>query len=190
MFHYPIELAHILWGITGSGDKLEEILDSMVQLGAEDEIKISVIASRAGEQVLRMYDLWNRLHEAFLAVRVETNANIPFVAGPLQIGKYDLLVIAPLTANSTAKIAYGIADTLITNAVAQTLKGRTPVLLYPVDQSRIPVETMGPDGTKFSITPRTVDLDNIERLRTMARVTILSSPDYLKDQIRMLLNRN
>ena len=190
VFLYLIELAHILWGITGSGDKIEEIIDSMIHLKNEDEITITVAISKAGEQVLRRYNLWNLLHESFSKVYVETSANIPFIAGPLQIGKYDLLVIAPLTANSTAKIAHGIADTLITNAVAQTLKGRTPVLLYPVDQSSTPIETTSPDGIKFSLTPRAIDLDNVERLRTMTRVTILTSPALLKDQVRILLTTN
>lgn len=188
MFLYLIELAHILWGITGSGDKLAEIINEMNYLKDIDGIKISVVISRAGEQVLRLYNLWNCLHKSFPKAVIETNSNVPFIAGPLQIGKYDLLVVAPLTANSTAKIAHGIADTLITNAVAQTLKGKTPVLLYPVDQSKAPVETIGPDGVKFSITPRIIDLDNVERLRIMDRVHILSSHLLLRDQVQSLLN--
>ncbi|MCK4566515.1 MAG: archaeoflavoprotein AfpA, partial [Candidatus Thorarchaeota archaeon] len=83
--------------------------------------------------------------------------------------------VAPLTANSTAKIAHGIADTLITNAVAQTLKGTTPVILYPVDQFSTPIDTVGPDGAEFTITPRAVDLENVERLIEMKHLTILRS---------------
>lgn len=188
VFLYLIELAHILWGITGSGDKIEEIIDSMIHLKNVDGIQITVVISKAGEQVLRLYNLWDHLHESFSKVIVESNANVPFVAGPLQIGKYDLFVVAPLTANSAAKIAHGIADTLITNAVAQTLKGKTRVLLYPVDQSRVPVETVGPDGVKFSLTPRTIDLDNVERLRTMDKTHILTLPTLLKDKVQSLLN--
>ncbi|MBE0525348.1 MAG: archaeoflavoprotein AfpA, partial [Candidatus Thorarchaeota archaeon] len=160
-------MTRIVWGITGSGDRIEEILDNMIQLKDGKDLKITVIVSKAGEQVFRWYKLWDRLQASFDKEKTETNANVPFIAGPLQIGKYDLLIVAPLTANSTAKIAHGIADTLITNAVAQTLKGRTPVLLYPVDQSNLPVKTIGPDGIEFTITPRAVELDNVERLRNM-----------------------
>ena len=156
----------------------------MTHLDKDAEIKISVMISKSGEQVLRLYKLWDLLHESFSSVYLETNANVPFLAGPLQIGKYDLLVIAPLTANSTAKIAHGIADTLITNAVAQTLKGQTPVLLFPVDQSTTPIETISPDGTRFTITPRRIDLDNVERLRSMDRLTIVPSPSLLMKQVR------
>ena len=183
-------MAHILWGITGSGDRIEEIVEVMVNLHVQKGMNITVVISKAGEQVLRRYKLWDRLHETFSKVKVELNANVPFIAGPLQIGKYDLLVVAPLTANSTAKIAHGIADTLITNAVAQTLKGSTSVLLYPVDQSPHPIETIAPDGTTFSITPRSIDLENVEKLRTMTRVILLTSPRTLSEEILKHLNLN
>lgn len=174
----------IVWGITGSGDRIEEILDNMIQLKKEYNLKITVIVSKAGEQVLRWYKLWDRLGASFDKVTTETNANVPFIAGPLQIEKYDLLLVAPLTANSTAKIAHGIADTLITNTVAQTLKGTTPVILYPVDQSSTPIDTIGPDGVEFTITPRAVDLENVERLREMKRLTILRSPSEIRIVVR------
>jgi len=63
-------------------------------------------------------------------VLVEVDANTPFIAGPLQVGRYHSLLIAPATANTVAKIVHGIADTLLTNAVAQTQKGEQ------VDSSR------------------------------------------------------
>jgi archaeoflavoprotein AfpA len=184
-----IELNRIVWGITGSGDRIEEILDHMIELSKDPTLKITVIVSKAGEQVLRLYKLWDTLNHVFDNVKIETNANVPFIAGPLQIGKYDALVVAPLTANSTAKIAHGIADTLITNVVAQTLKGSTPVILYPVDQSDKPVSTTGPDGTKFSITPRNVDLENVRRLRDMDGVVILTSPSEMVQLIRDYIER-
>ncbi|MHA1864358.1 MAG: archaeoflavoprotein AfpA [Candidatus Thorarchaeota archaeon] len=177
----------IVWGITGSGDRIEEILNNMIQLKEVENLKITVIVSKAGEQVFRWYKLWDKLRASFGKVTTETNANVPFIAGPLQIGKYDLLLVAPLTANSTAKIAHGIADTLITNVVAQTLKGTTPVLLYPVDQSTTPIDTVGPDGIIFTITPRDIDLENVERLRNMKRLTILSSPSEVGNYVSNLI---
>ena len=90
----------------------------MARIQSEGLAKITVIISKAGEQVLRWYKVWKPLHKEFEKVTVEKNANTPFAAGPLQVGKYDLFIVAPLTANSTAKIAHGIADSLITNAVA------------------------------------------------------------------------
>ena len=161
----------------------------MMGLAKDSSLKITVIVSKAGEQVLRLYKLWDTLKHAFDKVLVETNSNVPFIAGPLQVGKYDVLVVAPLTANSTAKIAHGIADTLITNAVAQTLKGSTPVILYPVDQSNKPVKTVGPDGVKFTITPRQIDLENVDRLQDMNGVVILDSPAQMVQTIRNHIER-
>ncbi|MGY5880933.1 MAG: archaeoflavoprotein AfpA [Candidatus Thorarchaeota archaeon] len=177
-------MSRIVWGITGSGDRIEEIIDNMIELSNEDDLRITVIVSKAAEQVLRWYKLWDKLNVFFDKVKKESNANVPFIAGPLQVGRYDLLIVAPLTANSTAKIAHGIADTLVTNAVAQTLKGDTPVLLYPVDQSTDSVTTIAPNGTEFTIAPRAVDLENVHRLRDMKGVTILESPSKIAQVVR------
>ncbi|MEE9540107.1 MAG: flavoprotein, partial [Candidatus Thorarchaeota archaeon] len=76
-------MAKIIWGITGSGDKIDEVYDAMLNLHQKTDIRIKVIVSKAGEQVLRWYKLWDRLNESFDKVLVETNANVPFIAGPL-----------------------------------------------------------------------------------------------------------
>ena len=55
----------------------------------------------------------------------------PIYSRPLHIelGEWaDLMVIAPLTANTIAKLAYGIADNLLTNTV---LASTCPILLAP-----------------------------------------------------------
>ncbi len=171
----PIELARIAWGITGSGDKIEDVLDAMVRLKTDLGARIDVFVSKAGRQVLHWYRLWDRLNTVFDKVKSEVDANVPFIAGSLQVGKYDVFVVAPLTANSAAKIAHGIEDTLITNAVAQALKGTTPVLLYPVDQKPGEVETVTPGGMRIKIRTRAVDIENVERLRRMEGVTVLDS---------------
>ena len=185
-----IELKRIVWGFTGSGDRIEEIIDNMIEVTNMKDVQVTVIISKAGEQVLRLYKLWDRLNAHFQKVKKEVNANVPFIAGPLQIGRYDLFLVAPLTANSTAKIAHGIADTLITNAVAQTLKGNTPVLVYPVDQSSDPVTTSGPDRVEFTLTPRDVDLDNVIRLKQMKGLTVLNDVSGLSQIVRSFLENN
>ncbi|MHA1906847.1 MAG: archaeoflavoprotein AfpA [Candidatus Thorarchaeota archaeon] len=181
------DMKRIIWGITGSGDRLDEILGAMTTLNQMEGFKVYVILSKAAEQVWRRYSLWEELNSRFKKVTRETNPNVPFVAGALQIGHYDVFVVAPLTANSTAKIAYGIADTLVTNAVAQTLKGSTPVVLYPVDQKKGEVETKAPDGTTFSIKTRQVDLDNAEKLRSMKGVLVVESPSDIPDAVKQLI---
>lgn len=180
-------MVKLCWGITGSGYFIEEIIDIMTELNSQENMKITVITSRAAKQMLKWYKLWDRLQSTFNKVLEETNSNAPFIAGPLQIGKYDILLIAPLTANSTAKIAYGIADTLITNAVAQTLKGKTPVLLYPVDQKDGEITTITPDGSKFTIRARGVDLENVERIKQMSKVVVLRSPKEILSEIDRII---
>lgn len=182
-----IKLARIVWGITGSGDHIQEIVETMKKLEEDPGHQVTVIVSKAGEQMLRWYGLWDALTQSFRKVMKESNSNVPFIAGPLQLGKYDVLVVVPLTANSTAKIAHGIADTLVTNAVAQTLKGNTPVVLYPVDQFDEEIEALGPKGEQFTIRPRKVDLDNVQRLLEMERVTVLQNPREITNQLESIL---
>lgn len=178
----------IAWGITGAGDLLEETIRAMISLKGEISARIDVFVSKAGRQILHWYHLWDLLSEEFERVKVEVDANVPFIAGPLQTGRYDVLIVAPLTANSTAKIAYGIEDTLITNTVAQTLKGTTPVILLPVDQHEGTVETVAPDGTRFKIRTRRVDLENVARLREMEGVTVVSSVKEMVERLGALMD--
>lgn len=158
----------------------------MVRIQSEGLAKITVVISKAGEQVLRWYKIWDQLHKEFKKITVEQNANVPFVAGSLQVGKYDIFIVAPLTANSTAKIAHGIADTLITNAVAQTLKGESKVILFPVDQTTEDIETIAPDGIKYIIRARKVDLKNTDSLRLMPGVIIVGEPDEITKNVTQM----
>jgi flavoprotein len=139
---------------------------------------------------MNWYKIWKRLNESFEKVKVEVDSNVPFIAGPLQVGTYDALLIAPLSANSTAKIAYGIEDTLLTNAVAQTLKGTTPVFVYPVDQFPGTVETIAPDGRVVKIKTRAVDLENVDRLRAMDGVTIIESISEISTHLASIVGGN
>ncbi|RDE13263.1 MAG: archaeoflavoprotein AfpA [Candidatus Thorarchaeota archaeon] len=181
------ELVRIAWGITGSGDKIRDVIETMTRVQEDIGARVDVFVSKAGRQVLHWYKLWNLLNESFTKVKTEVDANTPFIAGPLQVGEYDALVVAPLTANSASKIAYGIADTLITNAVAQALKGNTRVILFPVDQHPGETETMSPEGMLVKIRTRRVDLENSERLRKMEGVRVVGSVTELAEQIKALM---
>ena len=111
----------IAWGITGCGDKLPEVVEIMKKLKNKYNLDVDVYLSKNAKIVVKWYKLWQVLEDEFYDLRVEVNANAPFLVGKLQTGKYDLFLVAPATANTTAKIAYGIADTLITNSVAQAM---------------------------------------------------------------------
>ncbi len=166
----------VAWGITGSGDHLEESLGLMKELRRKHDLVIDVILSKAGEMVVKWYNLWNVVEQNSSNVFIESTPNTPFLIGPIQLGKYDLLLVCPATANSTAKVAHGIADSLLTNCVAQAMKARVPVYIFPVDQELGKVETSLPNGRKIELTMREVDVENAERLRKMKGLEVLSSP--------------
>jgi len=112
----------IAWGITGSGDRIEETVRTMIKLQKQydDVVDVRVFVSKAGEQVIKYYKLFNDLEKHFDKVWVEINANSPFLAGQLQVKRYELLLLAPATSNTVAKISLGLADSLLSNAAELT----------------------------------------------------------------------
>ena len=166
----------IAWGITGCGDYLAESVDVMKVLHKRHDLVVDVILSKAGEMVVTRYKLLDDIKQNFDRVFVEITPNTPFLIGPLQLGKYDLLLICPATANTTAKIAYGIADSLLTNCAAQAMKAGTRVYIFPVDQRLGKIVTTMPNKKTISLTMRDVDVENAEKLKRMKGITVLSSP--------------
>jgi len=173
----------IVWGITGSGYLIKKSIDLMKELQERYPIDFTVILSTQGAVVVKWYKQWLYLKEAIKKVEVEKTPNNPFLAGPLQLGKYKMLIICPLSANSVAKIAYGIADTLITNCVAQTIKGGVPVYLNPSDQEDKPIEAYRPNGEKLILKIRDVEIENINRLKNMEGIKLFSDLEEIKSII-------
>jgi archaeoflavoprotein AfpA len=174
----------ILWGITGCGDKLEETVNIMRKLQHKYDLDVRVVLSKNGEMVIRMYKLWRLLQDNFKEVLIERGPNAPFLAGPLQKGKYDFFLICPATANTTAKIAHGIADSLISNCASQALKAGNKVYIYPADQKPGKITTVLPDGEKLTLTIREIDVENAERLKRMQGITVLSQPEEIEEIIK------
>jgi archaeoflavoprotein AfpA len=167
---------NLVWAITGAGDLLEECFAQMATLQREKGWKITAVLSKAGVTVLKYYKLSNRLEDIAERVMIEKDANTPFIVAGLQTGKYNALVAAPLTSNSAAKIALGLADTLVTNAIAQANKVCLPIYLLPVDQTPGKVTTTMPSGGKLTLTMRPVDIENVDRLRGMPGIEVLARP--------------
>jgi len=166
----------IAWGITGCGDYLTESVDIMITLQKKYGLDVDIILSKAGEMVVTWYKLWDTIKQNFDKMFIESTANTPFLIGPLQLGKYDFLLVCPATANTTAKIAHGIADSLITNCVAQAIKAGIHVYIFPADQKPGKIETVLPNKKKITLHMRDVDVENAERLKRMKGLTVLSSP--------------
>ncbi|WP_349677316.1 MULTISPECIES: archaeoflavoprotein AfpA [unclassified Archaeoglobus] len=175
----------VAWGITGSGDRLPETVRVMKEIGKEyPEVEIAVYLSKAGEQVVKYYKLMNDLKEKFGAVRVEIDANTPFLAGQIQVGRYEFLLIAPATSNTVAKIAMGIADTLLTNAAIMGLKAYVPLYIMPSDYKEGEVVTKLPDGRDLKIRVRREDVEHVRKLAQIDGVTILEKPEDIFDVFR------
>ncbi|UCG45976.1 MAG: archaeoflavoprotein AfpA [Candidatus Bathyarchaeota archaeon] len=177
----------IAWGITGSGDRLIESVNTMQHLQRKYDLDIDVIVSKAGETVLTWYKLSDVIQKDFKKVFIERTPNTPFLMGPLQLGKYDFLLLCPATANTTAKIAYGIADSLLTNCVAQATKAGLPTFIFPVDQKAGEVKTVLPNKKTITLQMRDIDLENVDRLRRMRNITVLSNPAAIEPVILQAL---
>jgi len=173
----------LIWAITGTGFLLQESIDLMKELQEDYNIKLTVMLSKEGAAVVKWYKMWLALTKAVEKVKVEKTPNIPFYAGPLQLGKYDLFLVAPVSANTIAKIVYGIADTLITNCVAQAIKGGQMVYIFPSDQDPEPIVTARPDGTPLTLKIRDIELENIKKLKSMEGIVVISDFSEIKNLI-------
>ncbi len=116
----------VLIGIGGgiAAYKVCELISSLFKMG----IEIKVILTAGGEQFITPLtvatlarhpaytdrDFWQPIHHRPLHIKLGEWA--------------DLLLIAPLTANTLGKLTYGLADNLLTNTV---LASTCPVLLAP-----------------------------------------------------------
>ncbi|WP_349256759.1 archaeoflavoprotein AfpA [Methanocella sp.] len=182
-------MVRIAWGITGCGDKIEEIAVLMVELKKKHNLTVDIYTSKSARLVLKWYKLWGMLEDEFYDLRVEVDSNSPFLVGKLQTGHYDMFLVAPVTANTAAKIAYGIGDTLLSNAVAQAAKARVPISLYPPDNKPGELETILPGGKKMKLYIRDVDVENVNKIRKMQSITVLDNVRDIRGAIEGLVER-
>jgi archaeoflavoprotein AfpA len=172
----------VAWGITGGGDKIAEILEVMKDLKkqSEDVVEIDVYISKAADTMLKFYRLEDDLRKNFSKVTVEVNANSPFLAGALQSGKYEFLLIAPASSNTVAKIANSIGDTLLTNAAIMSLKAFRPVYVLPTDYRESVVYTKLPNGKEMKLRVRKEEADQVRKLEAMEDMHVLESPQKMR----------
>jgi archaeoflavoprotein AfpA len=175
----------IAWGITGSGDKFRETYQILRQLKDDygESLTVDVYLSKAAELVAKYYKLTEQL-KGFDKHYIEKDANTPFLSGMLQTGKYDLLLIAPATSNTVAKIVVGISDTLLTNAAVQGVKGFIDVYIMPVDYREGLVTTILPSGKKFKLRIRKEDAENVRRLEKMEGFYVFENPGKIKEIVK------
>ncbi|MCD5425143.1 MAG: archaeoflavoprotein AfpA [Methanosarcinaceae archaeon] len=174
----------IAWGITGCGDLIEETFESMEHIKENHAVDITVYLSKNGEMVVKMYKLWNRLKAIDPKPKTEVGPNAPFLTGKLQTGQFDIFIVSPMSANTTAKIAHGIADSLLSNCVAQSVKAKVPTICYPADQHKGSIETILPNGKKLILYMRDIDVENSNKLKKMEGLTVLENVKDIRDVVK------
>lgn len=135
------------FAITGAGHLLNESVQVAEKLSKNHDV--TIFLSAASEEVLKMYGLYERIVNItggrYRELAIDSNQKFSYpITGRLSLGKYDLLIVSPATANTVAKIVHGIADSLVTNAVAQAGKGAVKTVMVPVDIHPGPVDTVLP----------------------------------------------
>ena len=141
------------FAFTGAGHLLRESVQVAEKLAKDHEV--TIFLSGAAEEVIKMYGLYERVERLtggkYRELATDSNQKFSYpITGRLSLGKYDLLIVSPATANTVSKIVYGIADTLVTNAVAQSGKGAVPVYMVPVDIHPGPIDTVLPSKIEAS----------------------------------------
>jgi len=133
----------ILWCVTGAGQFLSESVESMDAFAQGNQV--TLVLSKAGHEVCRMYGVLGELEKKYSEIVAEEGQgrSSPIV-GRLSQKEYEKVVVAPCTANTAAKIVCGIADSLVSNIVAQAGKCKVPVYILPTDaikkqKTKIPV---------------------------------------------------
>ncbi|RLI95331.1 MAG: hypothetical protein DRO90_00530 [Candidatus Altiarchaeales archaeon] len=135
LIFYKINM-RILWCITGAGHFLTDTFKFMKNISEENEI--IALFSNAGLEVVRMYGLYDEIENISINVIKERERGYSgdIIVGRLAMKEYDKVLIAPCTANTVAKIVYGIADSLVSNVAAQAIKCNVPVFVLPTDVER------------------------------------------------------
>ncbi|MBI5679295.1 MAG: dihydromethanopterin reductase (acceptor) [Methanobacterium sp.] len=147
----------IAWGITGAGHLLLDSVELLEKISKNHNV--TVLLSAAGEEVLKMYGLYERVEMItggyYNELVKENDQKFSFpITGRFSLGKYDLLIVSPTTSNTIGKIANGIADSLLTNAVAQAGKGKVKTVIVPVDLESGDLETVLPSKLELDLCQR------------------------------------
>lgn len=172
----------IAWGITGAGDKIAEIVQTMkeMQKETESQVEFDVYISKNAETMLKFYQLFDEVKKSFPKVWVEANSNSPFLAGMVQGQKYAFLLIMPASSNTVAKIVNSISDTLLTNAALMALKAFVKVWIMPVDYKESIIFTKLPNGKDLKLRVRKEEAEQVRKLIATEDVRVFENPAAVK----------
>ncbi len=128
----------ILWCITGAAYPLRQLVEFFRNFVNRYRIELAVCFSNAGYEVARIYGVLDKIEgivskSRYGGMYTQTSSSGYPLIGRIALGIYDVVVIAPMTSNTMAKIVHGIADTLPTMVFSQALKASIPTILLPSD---------------------------------------------------------
>jgi len=168
----------ILWCVTGAGHLLEESVAFMEKISSRHEITVAM--SDASLEVARMYALYERIKKRSDEIILEKDQgrSFPFV-GRMYQKEFRKILVIPCSANTTAKIAHGIADTLITNVVSHGVKNSIPVLIFPTDFQKTERTTL-PNGKKVNLKIRDIDLENTKKISKLKGIKVVRNFEEIK----------
>ena len=168
----------ICWVITGAGHFLAETADFLSTLRNtrnSGDFTVDLFLTRAAVEVSARYGKTSIFEALGFTVCREndfSSGDAIYFAG----GRYDALVVAPATANTVAKCALGIADSMASNFFAQAGKSGVSIFVLPTDGEEN-IVSVTPSGRRIDVRPRPVDLKRLAELSRFPGVTILRSPD-------------
>jgi dihydromethanopterin reductase (acceptor) len=162
---------YIIWSITGAGAYLRDLAVFFEKYRLSRNVRITIALSRWGFEVSRIYGVLPILHriapDKYMEEFLVGDTGFYYV-GRLNMHRYDVVVIAPATSNSVAKMVYGIADTLPTIIFAEAGKSGVPIIILPTDMP-------GSDGYVVSETPCYIDRVKCNCLETQGYCPAMNS---------------
>ncbi len=120
---------------------MRSIVDTIRRL-VEEGVEVAVAFSRAGLEVARIYGVLDKLlaivpSSEYGGVSLgEKPGFYPYTCW-VASRRINIVVIAPATSNTVAKIVHGIADTLPTAVALQALKSGVPLAILPTDYGEV-----------------------------------------------------
>jgi len=97
---------------------------------------VTVIFTKAGFEVAKLYGVLKKFEAATGGYYRELEVDpkpLSHVYGRVMRKRYDVLVVAPMSANTMIKYSLGIADNLVTTALAMARKVRLRTVVLPTD---------------------------------------------------------
>ena len=192
------------WAFTGAGHLLNESVQVFQQLAKDNEV--TVFLSSASEEVLKMYGLYENVKHLtggrYREFATDSNQRFSFpITGRFSLGKYDLLIVSPATANTVSKIVYGISDTVLPSKLelskCEKCDPCTAALTCPND-AIIPYKEISllkclgcglckdscphdaiSVGKVIQMHMRDIDIENTKKLREIEGINVIEHPSKI-----------